>query len=91
MGCQASGKSSVAYAQMKGVSEVGQRSRGDRNHFRVTVHGTGDGKTLEQLLLEMSDLIAETVTKASKSYAVKENSDNLLGIVNNQTDSVVLE
>ncbi|WP_258110934.1 hypothetical protein [Alicyclobacillus sp. SP_1] len=91
MGCQARGKSSVAYARMKGVSEVGQSLRSDRNHFRVTVHGSGDGKTLDQLLLEMSDLIAETMTKASKRYVVKENNDNLVDIVNNQRDAAVFE
>jgi hypothetical protein len=71
MGCQASRKSGAAYAPMRGVSEVGKKTRADRNHFRVTVHGSGDGKTLEQLLLEMSDLIAETMTKASKTYTVE--------------------
>ncbi|QSO45501.1 hypothetical protein [Alicyclobacillus mengziensis] len=82
--CQERWKSSGAYAPVRGVNAVKPLRKSDANKFRVTVHGSGDGKTLEQVLLEASDLIRELMTKALKAYPLDTSDDNIVDKVNQQ-------
>lgn len=62
----------------------------DRNQFRITVVGSGDGKTFEELLYSMSDLLLDLMAKASRAYEGGRDCDTL-GQSSGATNSGVID